>query len=107
MILKLHNLDDALKKSKNNPVLIYIHSISCGISSMALTHINKFNLKNQKTIIYQVIVQEDKPMSDTIEKRLQVKHESPQLILINKGKLISVLNHFDITYNNIKKILSQ
>lgn len=46
--------------------------------------------------IYVVIVQMDNKVSKAIESDLNVKHESPQLLIIKDGKAIWQATHYHI-----------
>lgn len=44
-------------------------------------------------------------ISNQIEHQFNVVHESPQVLIISKGKSILDLSHFDISYDQIRQII--
>lgn len=81
--------------------VIFKHSITCGVSSMAKAEVDKLIDKHD---IYLIIIQEQRDLSKEIAEKFNIKHESPQFIIL-KGKDKKVLNHLDITAENIKDYL--
>ncbi|MFY0644026.1 MAG: bacillithiol system redox-active protein YtxJ [Bacteroidia bacterium] len=78
-------------------VVLFKHSYRCSISSVALNRLQ--NLcddlnKGQKAILLDVIAQRD--LSNNIASKFQIKHESPQLIIVKNGKAVYHASHFDI-----------
>lgn len=100
------NVDDILQTSRDRVVLVFKHSNSCPISYNAKTEVDSFIEKNKNNSVYLVVVQENRTFSNELAEKLGVKHESPQLLVINDSKAERVLNHYDITRENIEKSLT-
>ena len=90
MFKKLDNLNEAIEESKNGKVMIFIHSIYCGASSMADNVMQDFLSNHKDKESYKVIIPQNHKLSDEIERILNVKHEYPQLIIIEDGKVVKV-----------------
>lgn len=102
MIRKIVNLHDILKEREDKFVLIFKHSLTCPISISAKNEINSFLIRNPTYDIYQLVVQNERKLSNNISNILQIKHESPQLLLIKNGNVQKVLNHNQISLENIE-----
>lgn len=76
--------------------IIFKHSVTCPISKRAKTEMDWF-VEHSLIPVYILIVQEQKELSIEIERKFNVKHDSPQIIVFKKGKVFKVLNHYDIT----------
>lgn len=101
---KTSYLSEILQASDKEPVIIYKHSNICVTSTNTEIEIAK-NI-NDKIInypVYIVVVQEMSVLSRNIEQLLNVKHESPQVIVIEKGKVKYAASHRNI---NMKDIIS-
>lgn len=96
------HIDEALGSRR---VLIYKHSTTCGRSAKALTHMNAVE-KAVDTPIFIVDVLANRDVSNAIAERVTVKHESPQVILLVRGKPVWEAHHWDVTEENIKKALA-
>jgi len=99
----IENLSKVLEESKNHVVMILKHSNICPISTSAKHEVDKYLVEHRKNV-YFVIVQRQRDLSNQIAEILGVKHESPQLLFVKNGVVVHVLNHDDITQENIKGI---
>ena len=98
----------AIASSEKAPVFIYKHSTTCPINARAAARIDAY-LKDApedtpKMVFVKVI--ESRPVSLAMADTLDVKHESPQLILVDKGKAVWNASHEDITAASIAKAVS-
>lgn len=91
-------LQAALDESHRRPVLLFKHSLACEISQSGRQELGAY-LKNQPAdvAVYLVIVQNSRPVSDELARRLGVEHQTPQAILVRDGKPVWHASHFDIT----------
>lgn len=98
------DLDKALEKSNHEPIIIFIHSDSCPVSDEAYGEVLNFE-KKVEVPIYLIIVQDSSNESKLVEQILEVKHESPQIILINESHAKLTLNHEDVTEDNLFEMM--
>lgn len=93
-------------RSKKAPVLILKHSNTCSTCAQALQDIRD---AQSKKIIEQpinlVVVQENREISNKIEKELKIKHESPQVIVMRDEKSIYNASHEKIDVKKIAQAL--
>ena len=91
-------LQEALEESKDHPVLLFKHSNSCPISGRALQQFQSY-LENASPKVghHLITVQTDRRVSDEVEDRLGLRHETPQAILVRDGREIWNASHFQIT----------
>lgn len=76
---------------------IFKHSPRCGISRMVLKSVEKSaSHLDQEIFILDVV--ENRPISNEIEIRSGIKHESPQLIIIYKGLIVYSESHEKIQF---------
>jgi bacillithiol system protein YtxJ len=101
--LPLHNSSQILKLiSDSNQaevlgVLIFKHSTRCSISDMALSRLErKWNFTEQELPVYFLDLLANRSLSDEVASTFRVEHESPQILLIQKG-----LCTFSQTHNGI------
>jgi len=101
----LHNPEDCVAESRKQPVLLLKHSATCPISANAKHEVDAF-LTNSPLPAYLVVVQNARLLSNFIAAFFQIPHESPQLLFIRDGAAKRVLNHFQITVENITQTLA-
>lgn len=96
--------EDLIQESFNKPLIIFKHSHSCAISSMALTRFEKDIHSTTEINLTIVNVRADRKVSNYIAEQLSVTHESPQLLLIKNGEVLYHASHFNI---NTEIVLSK
>jgi bacillithiol system protein YtxJ len=89
-------LDQVLAESEQKPVFFFKHSTRCPISSAAYQRVADYLAEGNAGKVYLVKVIEARPLSNAIAERLNVKHESPQVILVHRGKAVWHASHGDI-----------
>ena len=85
-------VEELTDRSKERPVVIFKHSLTCPISAAAYQQMEQFNGD-----VALVEVQRSRALSTEIESRLGVAHESPQVIVLSKGQVVWNASHFKIT----------
>ena len=93
--------------SGNLPHIIFKHSPRCGISSMVLRRFESSEVfKNAKEKYWLLHVIENRAMSNTLANDFNVRHESPQVLVLLNGKLLYHAAHSAIDANQIEIILN-
>ncbi len=94
------SLDRFLAPSNGAPAIIFKHSNSCGISSQAYTQMSRLSRP-----LGIVTVQKARAVSDEIEKRTGVAHETPQLLIFRKGEVVWTASHGQIKAEAVEAAL--
>ncbi len=95
---------DALLAPSPDPVVIYKHSTQCGMCDSALSEVRAFEGKHPAAAaIYYLDLWAHREVSDAVARKLGVRHESPQAILLKDGKVLAVLNHRAIRAEALEK----
>jgi bacillithiol system protein YtxJ len=92
IVTETKSLDDLADRSKDRPVVIFKHSLTCPISAAAYDQMAEFEGE-----VALVEVQRARELSGEIEHRLGVAHESPQVIVLRNGQAAWNASHFKIT----------
>lgn len=85
-------LEELFARSNEEPVLIFKHSNSCPISAQAYKQ-----MKQYKGDVSIIVVQQARDVSQAVEQRTGVRHESPQALVLRGGQVVWTASHFDIT----------
>ncbi len=104
----MEEMEEAIAASSDRPVFIYKHSTVCPVSARAAGHYHDFAEEAPSApspLFTQVMVIEHRDVSNAIESRLDIRHESPQLLLLREGKVAWHASHFSITGEAIKNAL--
>lgn len=106
-IMDPSQLDDILEESESRPQLIYKHSHRCSVCFVArgnLENASEDILKHANMHFLNVVRNRDS--SDRIASVLDVRHESPQVLLIKNGEAIWHASHGSIGSDRIMDVLN-
>jgi len=105
-LISADELDTLVSRSIKRPQLIFKNSTSCGISSMALRSFEaQYDLDSEQADLYMLHIQHNRPLSNEIAQRFQIRHESPQLLIIKNGSVVKDASHGAISEVSIEKYL--
>jgi len=97
------DLKIALENSSTGKIAIFKHSTSCFISRTVLKNFER-EIENHENIdevadLYFLDLLAYRPLSNKIAEDLGIRHESPQLLVIEDGKVINDASHQNISIN--------
>lgn len=102
------DLEQAKANSSEKPVVIFKHSTRCGISSMALSRLER-NWKDEEmkeVAPYYLDLIQHRDLSQAVAEMYDIRHESPQLLLIKDGTCVYHSSHMEVSYQALKDQLS-
>lgn len=100
-------LDELVNLSNDNPVFIFKHSTTCGISAQAIENLEIATKNTDKKILfYYLDLLKFRSVSNEVASRFEVHHQSPQIILLKNGKVIFTTSHHKIRTNTLSESLS-
>lgn len=80
---QLSDIDIAIHQSKDKLQIFFKHSTQCPISRMAFEKFQKeYPLLDTQADVHYIGVIEERSFSNYLAEKLQVKHESPQMIVV-------------------------
>ncbi len=89
-----------LEKSFNKPQVIFKHSTRCSVSSVIKTRLEKSVIPPNIDFHYLDLLAY-RPLSGKIAEKLQVYHESPQVLLVKDGECIFDESHLAVYMEDI------
>lgn len=102
----INQLDDLIESSVNQKVIIFKHSTRCSISNMVK---DRFERNWPKDLLEQDVYYLDllsfRDVSNAIAEKLDVEHQSPQVLIIENKACIYSANHNFISAEVIKNEL--
>ena len=91
-------LNDLLAISASRPVWILKHSLICPLSSEGLREFERFAGDSPEETVFGVIeVQNARGASDELARRVGIRHETPQALLIVDGEVEWHGSHWTIS----------
>ncbi len=83
--------------------VLFKHSTSCPISAHALSEMKSFHRENPQVPLFVLHVVEERGLSDSVSERTGIRHESPQLLLLEQGSVRWHASHFDVTSQMLRE----
>ncbi|MFP5039954.1 bacillithiol system redox-active protein YtxJ [Parasediminibacterium sp. JCM 36343] len=100
VLTTVEQLDDIKTASFQQPQVIFKHSTSCSISSVAKNRLDKATIPTRIDFYYLDLIKY-RPVSSAIAEVFQVHHESPQVLVIKNGECIYDESHYGISLDEI------
>lgn len=106
-ITTIEEWNQAFEHSTDRPVVVFKHSTTCPVSANAHNEFNNYlQGKPREDIDYLLVkVIESRPVSNQIAADTNVKHESPQIIYIDKKAKVWTASHWSVTKAHISAVL--
>lgn len=99
-------LSAIITQSYEQPVAIFKHSVSCGISNMAKFQLeNGWDIPEDQLAFYYLDLLSYRSVSNAIAQQLSVIHQSPQLILLENGEVVFHTSHHGVHLSGLKKAM--
>lgn len=95
-------LTELVADSINTPQVIFKHSTRCSTSSMAKNRIDRQEALSGVTF-YLLDLIKYRSLSNKIASDFGIEHQSPQVLVIDKGKCIYNESHSGIVFDEIEE----
>ena len=100
-------LQALIEKSHETPAVIYKHSTRCGTSSFVKQRLESdWDFDREDLHIYCLDLVAHRDVSDDVSRTFGVRHESPQILIIENGRSIFDASHGGVSVKEIKKALN-
>lgn len=101
----LSMLNSAIADSSQKTVVLFKHSTRCSISTMALNRLKNVSQETLHSVdAYYLDLIAHRDVSNAIAEKLDVYHESPQILILKNGVCTFDASHTDIS---VKELLEQ
>lgn len=105
----IKELDALLEASRQRPVLLFKHSLTCPVSATAHDAFRRFLERRRDGDCHFALVevQRARRVADEIAERTGVRHESPQAILVRDGRAVWTASHWRIDEAALERALEE
>ncbi len=86
--------------------VIYKHSTQCGMCDSAIVEVEAFEKKHPAVPVHYLDLWEHRDVSNAVASKLGIRHESPQAIVLQDGKVAGVLNHRKVRAADLGVLIS-
>ncbi len=108
ILSNIAELERALAQSSQRPAVIFKHSPTCGTSAQAFESVSDW-LKGEvpDADFYVVPVQTSRALSTQLATQFGIRHESPQVMVIDRGQVVWHGSHFRAAASSIAAALDK
>ena len=105
-IASISALDELLETSKERPVWVFKHSLTCGTSSFAWAEFRRFaeGQSEGEAVCALIEVQSARAVSNALAERTGVRHQSPQVLLLRDARVAWHASHYQISERALKQV---
>ena len=96
----IEGLERLVAESHERPVILFKHSLTCGISSGVYREVSQVPAD-----VNLVVIQTHREISNAIATITGVRHQSPQAIVLRDGEPVYHASHYDIEAEHIEASL--
>ena len=94
------SLDRFIAEAGESLAIVFKHSNTCGISARVYREISEVRCP-----VGIVTVQNARPVSDEIERRFGIQHETPQALIVSGDKVLWSASHYGVKARLIEEAL--
>jgi bacillithiol system protein YtxJ len=102
----VEQFETLLQTSRHQPVVIFKHSPACGTSAQAHDELETLLQEDPGAGVFLVNVLTNRSLSQLIAARCRVRHESPQVLVLQEEQVRWHGSHFRVTAGNVKKAIA-
>lgn len=92
-----------LRESGARPIVLFKHSTRCPVSAGARRELVAFSEQMPDVDCREVLVIEQRPLSQQIAQETGISHQSPQALLFKDGAVVWNASHYSITEKALKE----
>lgn len=97
-----HQIGEIIEQSQNTPQLIYKHSYRCGVCRFSKSELeNASDTLTSRAGMHFVDVNASRKVSNKIVEKFDVRHESPQALLVKNGEVVWHKSHGSIKADSL------
>lgn len=102
------SLDAAFAESQDHTVVVFKHSLICPTSRRAFDTFQSFvaDQPDDAAGFKLIEIQRQRALSRDVEQRTEVKHESPQVLVVRDGRVDWHESHWHITEDALEAALA-
>jgi|SRR5215831_5122030 len=101
-LANVSSLDNFVAQLNGSTGILFKHSNTCGISARAYGEMAQVSGP-----VGLVVVQSARIVSDEIESRWRVPHETPQVLIVQNGNVVWSASHFDVKCKDVEAAMQK
>jgi bacillithiol system protein YtxJ len=86
--------------------ILFKHSTKCPTSVAAYNEVLQYRKDFPDVPVFLILVREERPLAVEISERTGIAHASPQILVLRKGIVQSVISHDQITADELADLVA-
>jgi bacillithiol system protein YtxJ len=108
LLTSVVDLDSVVEASFTRPVLFFKHSLTCGTSAWAHEELDALLDGPAVPVdVFVVHVQTSRAISDAIADRFNIRHQSPQALLVRNGTVAWHASHHRLSQAEMARAIER
>ena len=100
-IADVESLERFISAAGESPAIVFKHSNTCGISARVYREMSQVTRP-----VGIVVVQQARDVSDEIERRFGIQHETPQALIVQGDSVLWSASHYAVKAQAIEEVLT-
>jgi bacillithiol system protein YtxJ len=100
-IADVESLERFISEAGETPAIVFKHSNTCGISARVYREMSQVERP-----VGIVTVQQARDVSDEIERRFGIQHETPQALVVRGDKVVWSASHYAVKAQAIEEAVN-
>ncbi len=97
---------NSIKNEEHKLSVLFKHSTRCIVSKVVLKEVEeKFKALDRQVDFYFLDLLNYRPISAAIAEQFDVEHQSPQVIVVFKGKVVAHESHYEIMSLDLEALI--
>jgi bacillithiol system protein YtxJ len=92
--------------SRPGRTIVFKDSLTCELSQWAAHQMAKLTAQDPRVTLHRVDVRAQRPLSLGIEAHFGVRHESPQILIVEDGTVVWHASHRALTVERVRAAIS-
>ncbi len=92
--------------TQSGRTIVFKDSLTCELSQWAAHQMSKLTTQDPQITLHRVDVHSQRPLSRAIELHFGVRHESPQILIIEDGKVVWHASHRALTVDRVRAAIN-
>lgn len=86
--------------------IVFKDSLTCDLSQWAAHQMSKLVAQHEEITLHRVDVRAQRPLSLEIESHFDVRHESPQILIIEEGAVVWHASHRALSVERVRDAIN-
>lgn len=104
-IPEIESVEECKSLMDQDLIILFKHSPTCPVSWMAHREVMRLRTEQPNLPLYLISVRRRRDVARFIENQTSVQHESPQILVLRRGRVVGSASHDEVTATTIQDFI--